>query len=156
MANIRKIELIDEDTAAALDAAGLNTVEKLLQTGATADGRGQLQQLCGLDPDQLQAWLLRADLFRLKGVSSGYADLLAAAGITSVPDLARRQGRPLHREMAVINRERKLVRQLPPVSHVERWVDDAAGLPPIAYHEGSARPEATPLDSAPPPTNPAG
>jgi len=135
MANIRKIELIDEGAAAALDAAGLNTVEKLLQTGSTADGRVRLQQLCGLTAGQLQTWLLRADLFRLKGVSSGYADLLAAAGISSVPDLATREGRPLHREMAVINRERKLVRQLPPVSHVERWVGEAAALPVIAFSD---------------------
>ncbi len=135
MANIRKIERIDDTTAAALEVAGVNTVEKLLEAGGTANGRAQLQDACGISADELQAWLLRADLFRLKGVSSGYADLLAAAGITSVPDLATREGRPLHRELAGINRELKLVRQLPPVSHVERWVEEAAALPPIAFSQ---------------------
>lgn len=125
MANISKIEQITEAAAAALEAAGLNTVDKLLAAGSTAEGRSGLQGITGADDATVQGWLLRADLFRLKGVSSGYADLLVAAGVTSVADLGTREGRPLHRQLAVINRERKLVRQLPPVSHVERWVEEA-------------------------------
>ena len=127
MANIRKIEQINETVATALDAAGLNTVAKLLDAASMPGGRDCLRQLTGAADEELGEWLLRADLFRLKGVSSGYADLLVAVGVNSVADLGTREGRPLHREMAVINRERRLVRQLPPVSHVERWVEEAKG-----------------------------
>lgn len=132
MANIRKIEQINEAAAEALDAIGLNTVAKLLQAGATPEGRRELQETTGTDETILRQWLIRADLFRINGVSSGYADLLVAAGVDSVADLATREGRPLHKEMAAINRQQKLVRQLPPVSHVERWVADskaATGTP---------------------------
>lgn len=79
-------------------------------------------------------WLNRADLARIKGVSTQYADLLECAGIDTVPELAQRNAENLLAKMVEVNEEKNLVRQVPSASQVETWVTLAKVLPRVINH----------------------
>ena len=68
---------------------------------------------------------------RINGIGSEYADLLEAAGVDTVPELAQRKPENLLEKMTSINEEKKLVRRLPVLSMVTDWVDQAKKLPRV-------------------------
>jgi predicted flap endonuclease-1-like 5' DNA nuclease len=70
-----------------------------------------------------------ADLMRIKGVGSEYADLLEAAGVDTVPELGQRNAANLAEKLAEINEAKSLVRRVPTAAEVEGWVDEAKTLP---------------------------
>jgi predicted flap endonuclease-1-like 5' DNA nuclease len=74
-------------------------------------------------------WVNHVDLFRIKGVGQEYADLLEAAGVDTVPELAQRKPGNLVEKMAEVNKKKKLVRQLPVETQVARWIAQAKELP---------------------------
>ena len=59
---------------------------------------------------------------------SEYADLLEAAGVDTVPELARRNAANLTTTMAEANAARNFVRQLPSESQVAGWIAQAGEL----------------------------
>ncbi len=129
MTKLTEIESIGEVYSAKLEDAGITSVENLLQTGGDKKGRKALAESTGVSEKQLLNWVNRADLARIKGVSTQYADLLECAGVDTVPELAQRKPENLQAKMAEVNEEKKLVRQVPAVSQVEGWVQQAGELP---------------------------
>jgi hypothetical protein len=71
---------------------------------------------------------------RVKGIGSEYSDLLEAAGVDSVRELAQRRPDNLHARLFEVNEAKKLVRQGPALSAVEKWVAEAKTLPPAVSH----------------------
>jgi predicted flap endonuclease-1-like 5' DNA nuclease len=69
------------------------------------------------------------DLFRIDGVGEEYADLLEAAGVDTVPELAQRNPAHLHPTLVEVNQEKRLVRRVPSMAEVQDWVAQAKGLP---------------------------
>jgi predicted flap endonuclease-1-like 5' DNA nuclease len=69
------------------------------------------------------------DLYRIKGVGSEYAELLEAAGVDTVPELAQRNAENLAKKLAAVNEEKNLTRRVPSESEVTRWVEEAKTLP---------------------------
>jgi len=134
MAKLSSIEGIGEVYALRLKEAGVGSVEKLLEMGASPAGRKELAQKTGLSETLILNWVNRADLTRIKGVSTQYADLLEAAGVDSVPELAQRNPENLRRKLVEVNKEKKLVRQLPTLAQVESWVKQAKTLPRVVRH----------------------
>jgi predicted flap endonuclease-1-like 5' DNA nuclease len=126
---LTSIEGIGPAYAAKLNAAGVGSVEALLQSCATASGRRALADESGISGDLILRWANAADLFRIKGVSEEYAELLEAAGVDTVPELARRNGENLLAALRAANAEKSLVRRLPGLSQVEAWITQAQGLP---------------------------
>lgn len=134
MAKIAAIEGIGDVMAGKLYAVGITTTDGLLAACATAAGRKELAAKTGLDASKLLGWANRADLFRVKGIGTQYSDLLEAAGVDTVPELAQRNAENLHAKMAEVNAAKKLVRQLPTLRSVQAWVAQAKELPRmIAY-----------------------
>jgi predicted flap endonuclease-1-like 5' DNA nuclease len=88
----------------------------------------------GIDERKLLEWVNHADLMRIKGVGSEYSDLLEAAGVDSVPELANRNAENLLAKMAEVNAAKKLVRRDPSLSEVQRWVAEAKTLDRIVTH----------------------
>ncbi|MFZ1752257.1 MAG: DUF4332 domain-containing protein [Caldilineaceae bacterium] len=131
MAKIAAIEGIGEVMSGKLGAAGITTTAGLLSACATAAGRQALAAKTGLDASKLLNWANRADLFRVKGIGTQYSDLLEAAGVDTVPELAQRKPENLHAKMAEVNAEKKLVRQLPTLRSVQAWVAQAKELPRV-------------------------
>ncbi len=129
MAKVTDIEGIGPAYQASLAKAGVQTVEALLEKGATRKGRADLAKASGISETLILKWVNHADLFRIHGVAGQYAELLEAAGVDTVAELARRKADNLHAAMVKVNGEKKLVRALPEASQVTKWIQEAKALP---------------------------
>jgi predicted flap endonuclease-1-like 5' DNA nuclease len=134
MTNILTIEGIGEKYAAALKAAGVTTVEQLLQAGATPKGRQELSEKSGVSDKLILEWVNHADLFRIKGVGEEYSDLLEEAGVDTVVELAQRNAANLYQALVKANESKKLVRQLPTEKSVAAWIEQAKSLPRVVSY----------------------
>ncbi len=131
MTALASIEGIGEKYQAALKAAGVGSVEALLEKGKTPQGRKALAEAAGIGEKLILEWVNHADLFRIKGIGEEYSDLLEEAGVDTVVELAQRNPVNLLEKMTEINAQKKLVRRLPLLSQVEDWVAQAKKLPRI-------------------------
>lgn len=129
MAKIVEIEGIGEVYGQKLMATGIATTEDLLEKGATPQGRKAIEEATGISHDTLLKWINRADLFRIKGIGQEYSDLLEAAGVDTVPELAQRKPENLYATLQSVNAEKKLVRRLPALTQVSGWIEQARNLP---------------------------
>ncbi len=129
MTKLVDIEGIGDTYAGKLAEGGIKSVEDLLAKGAEKKDRQAIAENCSISEKLVLNWVNRADLARIKGVSTQYADLLECAGVDTVPELAQRNAANLHEKMASVNEEKKLVRQVPSASQVEDWVTQAKALP---------------------------
>jgi predicted flap endonuclease-1-like 5' DNA nuclease len=136
MANVIDIEGIGEKYSKKLHAAGVATTEALLKKGATVKGRQALSDKTGIGHKLILKWVNRADLFRVTGIGEQYSDLLAAAGVDTVLELAQRRPDHLHDKLVEINRTHKhrLVRALPEQKHVADWIRRAKTLPRVVTY----------------------
>jgi predicted flap endonuclease-1-like 5' DNA nuclease len=134
MAQIEDIEGIGPQYAEKLKAAGINTVEKLLESGATAKGRDGLATQAGISTKLILTWVNHADLFRIKGVAGQFSELLEAAGVDTVPELAQRNAENLQKAMAQTNDEKHLAKTTPSLSQVTTWIAEAKTLPKVVQH----------------------
>ncbi|RUM62470.1 MAG: DUF4332 domain-containing protein [Sulfurimonas sp.] len=131
MAKLSDIEGIGATYETKLKEVGVTTLEKLLEAGAKPSGRANLAKESGISPKLILTWVNKADLARVKGISSQYADLLEFANVNTIPQLATRNAANLTAKMEVVNAERKLVRKVPVLSQVEGWIAQAKALPRI-------------------------
>jgi predicted flap endonuclease-1-like 5' DNA nuclease len=129
MAQIADIEGIGEVYAKTLADKGINTTEALLEKCATPAGRKKLANETNLSGKLVLKWANRADLARIKGIGSEYADLLEAAGVDTVPDLARRNANNLFNALMATNEAKNLVRKVPTEKQVTDWISQAIALP---------------------------
>ncbi len=129
MAKLTTIEGIGPVLEKKLKAAGVGSVEKLLDVGSSRQGRKKLAADSGLEAKRLLRFVNHADLQRLKGVGGEYSELLEAAGVDTVAELAQRNAENLHQKMQQVNARKKLVRALPTAAQVQGWVAQAKELP---------------------------
>ncbi len=128
---IAQIEGIGEVYAEKLKAAGIATTEALLEKCATPKGRAALEEETGIAHGFILKWANHADLMRINGVAGQFSELLEAAGVDTVKELATRNPENLAAKMAEVNAEKKLVRRVPVASEVARMVEEAKTLPPV-------------------------
>ncbi|MCJ7520092.1 MAG: DUF4332 domain-containing protein [Anaerolineaceae bacterium] len=129
MASIVKIEGIGASYHKKLVSYGIKTVETLLKQGASPAGREKIAGGTGISKTLILEWVNHADLWRIKGVSEEYSDLLEEAGVDTVVELAQRKPENLYEKMSVVNMAKKLVRRLPSPKQVADWVAQAKKLP---------------------------
>lgn len=131
MANkkINDVEGIGPVIGEKLKNAGVADTDSLLNQAKTPALRKALAAKAGLTEKQLLRFANMVDLFRISGVGSEYADLLEAAGVDTVPELARRRADNLTAAMAELNATKKLVRRVPTEAEVTKWVEQAKALP---------------------------
>lgn len=134
MAKLSDIEGIGEAYSAKLEGAGITSLEKLLDAGGEKSGRRQIAEQAGISEALVLNWVNRADLSRIKGISTQYADLLECAGVDTVPELAQRNAENLHARLKEVNDDKQLVRKLPTSEQVEDWVAQAKQLPRKVMH----------------------
>ena len=134
MTKISDIEGIGPAIGAKLSEAGVESVEDLLTQCCDKDGRKWVSERSGVSESQLLKFANMADLYRVKGVGSEYAELLEAAGVDTIKELRHRVPENLQAKMAEVNEQKKLVRQTPSLSRVEDWVKQAKDLPRVITH----------------------
>ena len=129
--DIEYVEGIGPAFGQKLKEAGIFTPKDLLERGATSKGRDEIAELAAISGKLVLEWVNHCDLFRIKGVGSEYADLLEAAGVDTVVELATRNPANLYLRMVDVNAEKNLVRRVPVQSQVEEWVAQAKLLPRV-------------------------
>lgn len=134
MAKLSDIEGIGAAYSAKLEAIGITSMEQLLDACCAKKGRVETATKSGVSEKLILGWVNRADMTRVKGVSTQYADLLKMAGVDTVPELAQRKPANLTVKMAEVNEEKNLVRKVPSEKDVEKWVAQAKELPRVITH----------------------
>ncbi|MFO7662568.1 MAG: DUF4332 domain-containing protein [Chloroflexota bacterium] len=132
--DIEYIEGVGQAYGGKLRAVGVNKVTDLVVNASTRRDRKNLSDSSGIAQSLILTWVNHVDLFRIKGVAQEYADLLEQSGVDTVVELAQRNAVNLHKRMAEINEEKKLVRRLPHASDVQSWVEQAKELPRLIYY----------------------
>ena len=126
---LQEIEGIGLVIGKVFETQGITTVNQLLSRGRDPKSRKLLVDETGLSAKLILRWCNMADLFRIKGVAEEYSDLLEAAGVDTVPELAQRNAANLHKQMLAVNKSRRLVRLPPSQKQAADWVAQARELP---------------------------
>lgn len=134
MAALTVIEGIGDAYEATLKAQGVSSVEALLEQGATKNGRTRIAEQTGISEKLILKWTNHADLMRIKGVGGEYSELLEAAGVDTVPELATRDAANLHATLVEVNEAKKLVRNVAAASQVADWIEQAGNLPRVMQY----------------------
>jgi predicted flap endonuclease-1-like 5' DNA nuclease len=129
MAKLTDIEGVGPVYSQKLKSAGVSSTDALLKKGATAKGRQAIANKSGISGKLILRWVNHVDLCRVEGVAGEYAELLEAAGVDTIPELAQRNAENLYQKLVETNEAKKLVRQMPVQSQVEQWVEQAKNLP---------------------------
>lgn len=114
-----------------LIAAGIETINDLLEKGATAKGRKTLEEETGINGKLILTWVNHADLCRVKGVGPQFAELLEAAGVDTVKELATRKAENLEKKMIEVNEAQHRTKRVPTVVEIQRMIDFAKELPTV-------------------------
>ena len=132
---IEDVEGIGPAYAGQLAAAGVATTNALLDRAGSDAGRSRLAADTGISERLLLEWVNHADLMRLDGVGSEYADLLEAAGVDSCAELARRSAANLAQTFQELDAARpNTVRQVPSETTIQGWIAQAAKLAKVVSH----------------------
>jgi len=126
---IAKIDGLNASAATKLKAIGIRTTEGLLEAARTVKGRKALAATTGLSEQQLLEWANIADCMRIKGMGKAKAELLRAAGVTTVREFVHRNPERLAQAMKQANDRRRLVNVLPSEASVKRLIEHARKLP---------------------------
>ena len=132
--SIERIEGVGPKMGEAFRKVGVRTVEHLLEKGAGKSGRRELAATTGISETRILRCVNMADLFRINGVASQYAELLESAGVDTVKELKHRNAENLAQKMTEVNTKKKLVRRPPSVIVVEGWVSQAKKLAAKVSH----------------------
>lgn len=132
--SIESIEGIGPKLGEALRTAGVRSVSGLLKAGADKKSRAALAEKTGISEKRILKCVNMADLFRINGVASQYAELLECAGVDTVRELKHRNADNLATKMAEVNDAKNLVRRPPSTAVVNDWVAQAKKLPGVVTY----------------------
>ena len=126
---LTSIQGISEVTEKKLNIAGVTSMDELLDKGATPKGREELAEKSGVPAAQILRFVNYADLFRIKGIAGQTAELLEAAGVDTVAELAQRNPANLAAKLKEVNDAKKLTGKVPTEKEVGEWREIAKTLP---------------------------
>lgn len=130
MANypVEDVEGIGPTYGEKLRGAGIADTDALLNACKTPAQRKELAEKTGISDGHILKWANMVDLYRVKGIGSEYSELLEAAGVDTVPELAQRNAENLAAKMVEVNDAKSLTRRVPNASEVAGWVEHAKTL----------------------------
>ena len=111
-----------------LIAAGIETVDQLLEAGKTPKGRKELEEKTEIAGKLILTWVNHADLFRINGVGPQFSELLEASGVDTVKEFQ------LEAKMKEVNEEKHLTKVVPSVKMLQKMIDQAKELPPVVTY----------------------
>ncbi len=128
------IEGIGVTYAAKLNTQGIMTTSDLLKVAGSKKGREAVAAATGIPESLILTWVNHADLMRIKGVASQFAELLEAAGVDSVKSFARRKAENLHPKLVEVNEQFNLSGRVPSADSLQDMIEQAKALPPAVSH----------------------
>jgi predicted flap endonuclease-1-like 5' DNA nuclease len=131
---IEVVEGIGPSYAQKLIEAGVKTDAELLGKAGTAKGRAELSARTGIPESLILKWANHVDLMRISGIGPQFAELLEAAGVDTVKELAQRKAANLVAKLREVNAEKRLARAVPGESQVAGWIAQAKQLPAKISH----------------------
>lgn len=134
MTKLSEIEGLDESMEQKLKSVGISTEEELVAASATGKDRAELSKKIDVTEKVILKWANRADLARVKGIGMEFADLLEAAGVDTIPELAQRKAENLLAKLTEVNGEYKFVKRLPTEKQLEDWIAQAKNLPRVIHY----------------------
>jgi predicted flap endonuclease-1-like 5' DNA nuclease len=134
MAKLSTIEGVGPVIEGKLKKAGIGSVEAFLKICCDKKGRKEVAAKTNIDEGKILRFTNHADLMRIKGIGGEYSELLEAAGVDTVVELAQRNAANLHAKMKEVNAKKKLVRQVAAESQVSNWVAQAKNLKRVVTH----------------------
>lgn len=132
--DLLEIEGIGDHYLSKLNAVNLYWQAELLDQGATKKGRVEIAEKSGIAEKLILRWVNHIDLIRINGIGPQFAELLEAAGVDSVPELAQRNAENLHAKLVEVNAARNLVGRDATLNEVTAWVQEAKTLPRVVTH----------------------
>ncbi|MHC4930290.1 MAG: DUF4332 domain-containing protein [Planctomycetota bacterium] len=132
--SIEAIEGIGPAYGKKLRAVGCTSPARLLKDGGTKKGRDKIAKETGISSSVILRCVNMADLFRIKGVASQYAELLEAAGVDTVKELKNRNAANLAAKMQEVNKAKRLTRTVPSEKMLSDWIKQASKLAPMVSH----------------------
>ena len=126
---IEDVEGIGPVIGGKLRDCGIADTEAFLAEAKTPTQRKVLAEKAGLSEKRVLKFANMVDLYRISGVGSEFAELLEAAGVDTVPELAQRNPVELTKKLAEVTKAKKLTRRAPTEAEVTNWVAQAKALP---------------------------
>lgn len=113
-----------------LRKAGVTNTAKLLDTTGSRGDRQALAQKAGIPYKRILGWAQQAEMMKINGIGPRQANLLVAAGVQSVNDLARRSPSNLETRLSAANSfTPKFVANTPSLSMIQGWITQAGQKP---------------------------
>ena len=97
-------------------------------------GRNSLVESTGISEKLVLKWVNHADLMRINGIGPQTAELLEAAGVDSVAELAQRNAANLATKLDEVNAEKNLVNRVANEDTLNKWIGEAKTLPKKVTH----------------------
>lgn len=120
--SIGKLNGVPAELRQALRTQAIHYSHQLLAACRTAENRTELAQHLNVEPDQVLQLAHQSDLARVHGIGLTLAELLKAAGVGTVAQLANQNPGELYSRLLAINAQRRIAKRLPSLGSVRRWV----------------------------------
>ncbi len=128
---LTEIEQIGSSYVDRLEAVGLDSVEAFIASCRTPAGRAELSRRTGISENLLLGWAQRAEVAAIEDLSEEFADLLEAAGVGGLQQLAEFDAIELATLLVQTNDSRQIVIDLPEAEQVLDWIAQARRLPKL-------------------------
>lgn len=122
---IEEIEGVGPVFGEKLKAAGITSVDQLLEKCAGKAGRVSLAAETGIEETSILKWANHADLFRISGIGPQFSELLEATGVDTVKELRTRKAENLYAKIKEVNEAKKLVQRLPSLDQIAKMIEEA-------------------------------
>lgn len=132
--NVIDIEGIGTTYASKLEIHGIKTTTDLLVKAGTKAGREVLAAGSKLPETLILTWVNHADLMRINGIAGQTAEILEAAGVDTVKELATRNPENLHVKLVEVNKQFGLSGRIPSVEMLAEMIAAAKNLEQRVFH----------------------
>jgi len=112
----------------------ITTTDELLELGGTKKGREQIAAATGISESLILTWVNHSDLFRIKGIAGQFSELLEAAGVDTVKELATRNPENLAAKLAETNEQKGLSGRVPSADALKEMIASAKTLDQKVFH----------------------
>ncbi len=131
---IDDIEGIGSAYGKRLENTGIKDTETLLTFCGSKSGRQKIAEKTEIPENLILTWVNHADLMRINGVGAQFAELLEAAGVDTVKELAQRNADNLYAKMNEVNDNLGLSGRTPSLENIQEMIAQSKSLEPKVSH----------------------